>query len=152
MPDAAKFRRKMRAMKTVVKEQLAKAVERQAEAVTKEMRAFLLIGYPAVAAKTDIGWTWGEDLPRGAIRVGEFRGKETAELTVVIYATAKQGSGFNVRWFEAGTRSRQTKTGANRGQIQARPFFYSVYRANKQRVLNNLRATLRRAVKKVNSM
>ena len=151
MVQSAKFKRKMSAMKTLVNEKLTEAVERQAEAVVKEMRLMLAIQEPGVAAKTEIGWTWGDDTPRGSVTVGKtsFGGEAMA---VTIYATAQQGSGFSAGWFEFGTKPRVTKSGANRGQITGAGFFFPVYRANRQRILNNLRSTLRRAVKKINAM
>lgn len=152
MPETARFDKKMRAMRGLVKDRLVKSIERWAERVVKEMRAMLVIQYPAVAAKVALGWTWG-DAPRGSITLGSYRGKETAELTVTIYATAKQGSGFSARWFEFGTNPRvQKTTGRATGQITARPFFYPVFRANKGRVQSGLRSTLRRAIRQINAM
>ena len=103
MVQSAKFKRKMSAMKTLVNEKLTEAVERQAEAVVKEMRLMLAIQEPGVAAKTEIGWTWGDDTPRGSVTVGKtsFGGEAMA---VTIYATAQQGSGFSAGWFEFGTK------------------------------------------------
>lgn len=152
MVQAAKFQRKMRAMRTEVRDRLVDAVERQAEAVCIEMRAMLAIQYPGVAAQVEIDWTWGEDMPRGAITVGKTgRGRDAERIAVTIYATSKQGSGFSAAWFEFGTAPRFTKSGKGTGRIIAGPFFYPVYRANRQRIANNLRATLRRAIKKINA-
>jgi len=152
MVDSAKFKRKMAAMRSEVKEALTRSVEANAEKVCTEMRAALAVQYPAVAAKVEIGWTWGE-APRGSFTIGKasFNGKETTALSVTIYARAKSGSGISAGWFEFGTAERFTKSGKSTGRITAGPFFYPVYRANRQRVQSSLRAVLRRAVKKINA-
>ncbi|EBA06002.1 hypothetical protein [Sagittula stellata] len=150
MVETSRFRRKMAAMRTEVREALANAIERNADNVCAEMRIMLAVQYPAVAAKVDIGWTWG-DAPRGSITVGKVGGRETDQIAVTIYATAKQGSGFSAAWFEFGTAERFTKDGKSTGRITAGPYFFPVYRANKRRVLTSLRSTLRRAVRKINA-
>jgi hypothetical protein len=147
----AKFARKMRAMRSDVKEALIKSVERNAEKVCDEMRLMLAVQYPAVVRQVEIGWTWG-DAPRGSFAIGKAsNGTETTSLSVTIYARGKQGSGISPTWFEFGTAERFTKEGESRGRITAGPFFYTVFRANRQRVQASLRAALRRAVKKINA-
>jgi len=139
-------------MRGLVKERMVEAIERNADKVVSEMRAMLAIGYPEVAAVTEIDWTWG-DAPRGSIAIGKFGANEYEMLVVTIYARGKQGSGISTAWFEFGTHPRvQKTTGRETGQITAFPFFFTVFRANRQRVQNSLRATLRRAVKRVNNM
>ncbi len=151
MVETTKFSRKMKLMRTEVREDLVRSVERNAEKVCVEMRVVLAITNPEVAAWVEIDWTWGET-PKGAVTVGTIGGKERSELAVTIYATTHQGSGFSAAWFEFGTAERvQTTTGRRVGRITASPFFFPVYRANKQRVLNSIRASLRRAVKKLNA-
>ncbi|GAA4218625.1 hypothetical protein GGQ68_002512 [Sagittula marina] len=151
MVQNAKFTKKMRAMRSEVKEALVRGVERNAEKVCDEMRLMLAVQYPAVAAKVEIGWTWG-DAPTGSFTIARAsNGAETTALSVAIYARGKQGSGLSAAWFEFGTAERVTKSGARRGRITAGPFFYTVFRANRQRVQASLRATLRRAVKKINA-
>lgn len=151
MVQNAKFAKKMRLMRSEVNEALSRSVERNAEKVCVEMRTMLAIQYPAVAAQVEIDWTWG-DAPRGSFTIGKAsNGAETTALSVTIYARGKQGSGLNAAWFEFGTAERFTKDGESRGRITAGPFFYTVFRANRQRVQASLRAALRRAVKKVNA-
>jgi hypothetical protein len=151
MPDSAKLSRKLAALKGLPQERLTTAIERQAEAVVRDMRAVLAATSPAVARRVEIAWTWGR-APRGAVTIDQVRGKDRASLTVTLYARARQGSGLDARWFEFGTAPRvQRKTGRRTGRIVARPFFFPVYRANRQRVLANLRSTLRRAVRKIDA-
>lgn len=151
MVDNAKFRMKMQAMRTEVKEALTKSVEANAEKVCTEMRATLAVLLPAVAANVEIDWTWGE-APRGAITLSKATsGKEFSSISVTIFARAKQGSGITPAWFEFGTSPRYHKSGKATGQITASPFFYPTYRANRQRVQSSLRGVLRRAVRKINA-
>lgn len=150
MADTARFKRKIAAMKTMVPERMQTAVARQADSLVAEMQAMLAIQQPAVAAQTEIDWTKGE-APKGSVTVG--RAEVKGGFTVTIYARGRQGSGFSAAWFEFGTAPRvQKTTGRSTGQIVATPFFFPVYRANRQRVLSNLRATLRRAMKKIDAM
>ncbi|WHZ35756.1 hypothetical protein [Sagittula sp. MA-2] len=152
MVETAKFRKKMAAMRTEVHEALVRSVEANAEKVCAEMRAMLAIQRPAVAAQVDIDWTWG-DAPKGSFTIGKasFNGAETTALTVTIYARAKSGSGISAGWFEFGTAPRFHESGKATGRITATPFFFPVYRSNRQRVQSSLRAALRRAVKKINA-
>lgn len=142
----------MQAMRTEVREALTKSIERQASAVVREMTAFLMATNPNVAKDVTIDWTWG-DAPRGSISLGRVGESEYSQLVVTIYARAKSGSGFDAAWFEFGTNERvQKTTGRRTGRITPTPFFFPVYRANKQRVLSNMRSTLRRVIRKINGM
>ena len=151
MVKSAKLSRKMNAMRSEIREALTRSVEQNAEKVCREMRVFLAVLHPRVARHVEIGWTWGE-APRGSFTIGKAsNGTETTALSVTIYASAKSGSGLNAAWFEFGTAERFTKSGKSTGRITAGPFFYTVFRSNRQRVKTSLRAALRRAVKKISA-
>ncbi|WP_305972698.1 MULTISPECIES: hypothetical protein [unclassified Mameliella] len=152
MVDSARFTRKMRAMETEVHDKLTRAIERWADRVVAEMRAMLALSYPAVAAKVDISWTWGQ-APAGAITVGQVGRNEFDQMVVTVYAKAKSGSGISAAWFEFGTAPRvQKKTGRPTGRISGASFFFGTYRSNRRRILSGLRSTLRRAVRNINAL
>lgn len=141
----------MRAMQTEVHDKLTRAIERWADRVVTEMRAMLAIAYPAVAPQVEIAWTWGE-APSGAITVGKVGRNEFDQMAVTVYARARNGSGFTAVWFEFGTAPRaQKKTGRYTGRITGASFFFGTYRANRRRIVSNLRSTLRRAVRNINA-
>lgn len=152
MVESARFERKMRAMRDVVQDKMATALERNAERVVKEMQVLLAVQYPAVFRRVEIAWTWG-DAPRGSITVGTVRGNDYDQIAITIYARGKQGSGITPAWFEFGTAPRvQKTTGRRTGQITAGPFFFPAWRANKKRVRASLQTTLRNALRKINAM
>jgi hypothetical protein len=149
--DATGLKAKFRALPDTIEEALKKQFEKEAEKLVKEMRLFLGASWPALEDDIEINWTWG-DAPAGAVTVGSYGRKDTAALVVTIYARAVSGSGVSAAWFEFGTAERvQKKTGRRTGRITASPFFFPPYRANRQRIRNNLRGALRRAVRKLNA-
>lgn len=151
MVDATGLRKKFRALPSVIEETLTKQFEKEADKLVKEMRLFLAITWPEVEPDIEIEWTWG-DAPAGSVQIGTVRGREIASIGVTIYARAKSGSGVAAHWFEFGTGERvQTKTGRRTGRITAGPFFFPPYRANRQRIRNNLRSALRRSVRKLSA-
>jgi hypothetical protein len=138
--NSAGLRRKFRQLPQVVNDALTKQVEKEASKLVAEMR------FLAPVPGLEIAWTWG-DAPRGAVVVRQVRNRERADLSVTIYA---RGRSVDARWFEFGTNERvQATTGRRTGRIVAQPFFFPPYRANRQRIRNNIRAALRRAVKKL---
>jgi hypothetical protein len=62
-----------------------------------------------------------------------------AGVSVTLRATAKEA-----RWFEFGTQTRQTKLGANRGPMPAKPTFYPRANAHRAQMLEDLAEMLRR--------
>lgn len=121
-------------------------MQRTAERVTREMRAF----NPLTDADIEINWTWG-DAPKGSVTLGTVRsgknpGKTYDKIAITIYA---RGRGFAAMWFEHGTAERfQKSTGRRTGRVTAQPFFFPVYRANKKRIRSTINAAVRRGFKK----
>lgn len=149
--STAKLSAKFKKLPKVIEEALTKQFEKEAEKLVVEMRALLAASWPEVASKIEIKWTWGK-APAGTVTIGSYGSKKTAALVVTIYAQSISGSGISPYWFEFGTAERvQKKTGRRTGRIYANPFFFPAYRANRQRIRNNLRSALRRAVKKLNA-
>lgn len=92
----------------------------------------------------------------------EWTGKRTAagsgrgnfsNPTVAITAaprTSKYPEGFPglARWFEYGTAPRHHKSGHYTGAMPAQPYFWPVWRGERDRVKRNLRNAARRGLKK----
>lgn len=135
-----KFKKRLRTAPKKVVDEVAVAMQRAAEATTKEMRVF----NPLTDADIEINWTWG-DAPPGAIKTGTFNGNSYEKMAITIYA---RGRHVRARWFEFGTPERYHKNGKSTGRIVAQPFFFPVYRANKKRIKSRIKAAVTRAVKK----
>lgn len=150
MADSAGLKAKFRALPKVIEDALRKQVEKEAGKVVAEQQILLAVSPYDIAKHIEIDWTWG-DAPAGSVVIGEVRGRESASIGVTIYARARSGSGMSAAWFEFGTAPRvQETTGRRTGRIMAQPFFFPPWRANRTRVKGNIRAALRRAVKKLN--
>lgn len=150
MPNVSGLKEKFAELPETIETALKDQIEKEAGKIVAFMRALLMAQPYDIKDKIEIDWTWG-DVPEGAVTVAEYRGKERLELVAKIYARGKQGSGIAAQWFEFGTKRRSTKLGRDRGSISASPFFFPAYRAEKSRANNNIRAALRRAIKKLNS-
>lgn len=144
----AALRAKFNRVPELVRDELIAAMEKSAAEMVSEMNAIAPI--PEITA----GWTWG-DMPKGAMRIGKFRGSEYGRIAITIYATAvdKDFGDFPAiaRWFEFGTAPRTQKTtGRFTGRIAAQPYFYPVIRGNKSRVKGSLTRAVNKAMKRAN--
>ncbi len=149
MVDSSRLRKKLSKVLPAVGNAMRDQIEKEATALVKEMRLYLSVTWPRVTRKVEIDWTWG-DLPAGVTRLRTVRSREFNEVSVTIYARGLKGSGISPAWFEFGTSQRvQKKTGRRTGAVPAGPYFFPAYRSNKQRIRNNIRGAVRRAVKKV---
>lgn len=136
----AKFQKRLRSIPDNVREEVTLAMQRTAERVVKEMRAW----NPLTDADIEINWTWG-DAPVGSVTVGKVAKTEYDKIGITIYA---RGRDFNAWWFEVGTNERFHKSGKSVGSITAQPFFWPVYRANEKSIRRTITAAVRRGVKK----
>lgn len=98
----------------------------------------------------EINWTWGR-APRGAVTVGQVR-PDPSGPRITIYATATttdRPGGFPgvATWFEFGTAERFHKNGKSTGAIDARPYFFPTYRANRDGVRRKIRARINKEVR-----
>lgn len=135
-----KFRAKLRDIPKDVKDEVILSMQRMADSIVDDMRAF----NPLTDADIEINWTWG-DAPKGAVKVGKVAGRAYDKISITIFA---KGRGFAAMWFEFGTAERFHKSGKRTGAITARPFFFPVYRANKARAQKAIGAAVRRGFKK----
>lgn len=122
----------MREIPLAVRLEVVRQLEREAEKIVRLMRAFAPIDDGVL--RDSIGWTWG-DVPKGAITVGRIAGNEHDRIAITIYAGG--GDAFYAWFQEFGTVN-----------MQANPFFFPVWRAEKRRARNNIRAAVRRGLKK----
>lgn len=142
----AQFKKRLRDIPVNVQNEVVLTMQKTAERVTREMRAW----NPLTDADIEINWTWG-DAPKGAITLGTVRsgkrkGRTYDQIAITIYA---RGRGFAAMWFETGTAERfQKTTGRRTGRITAQPFFWPVYRANKTRIRRAVNSAVRRGFKK----
>ena len=86
------------------------------------------------ALRDSIGWTWGA-APKGSVVVASVASKSD-DMRITIYAGNAEA--FYARWVEFGTQ-----------KMQAHPYFYVSWRANKRRTVRRLGKAVRDAAKKV---
>jgi hypothetical protein len=146
----AQLRAKFARVPDLVKDELVAALEKSARELVSEMNAIKPI--PEIT----IGWTWG-DVPKGALKIGEFRGNDYGRLSIKVYAEAHTSeymteTGFPAvaRWFEFGTAERFHKSGKSTGRITARPYFYPTMRANKSRIKGRITRAVNKGMKRAN--
>lgn len=145
----AAFRRRMRRIPKLVREEVTKQLEKEASKVVAFMESL-----NPLRGTIEIGWTWGE-APEGALSLGRVEDGGREGIFITIYATAATSeypSGFPAiaRWFEFGTAARYQKTKANKysGEIKASPYFFPPWRAERRRVKSNINRAVKRAFKK----
>lgn len=152
-----KVRAQLNAVPELVRRELIREMERSANEMVKDMRA--LVPVRSGVLRASIGWTWG-DVPAGALKIGQVRGRSYGRLAITIYAGNR--AAYYARFVEFGTRPhavgrnasldrglRQDGIGLHPG-ASPRPFFYPVYRANRRRVRARLSRAVTRAVKQAN--
>lgn len=114
----------------IVKRELEKQIEKEAEKLVGQLRAIAPRGKTGNMAES-IGWTWGE-VPKGSLKIGQAFGKGYGKLSATIYVGA-----FYSRFVEFGTV-----------KMPSSPFFFPVFRASKQNIRSNLSRAVTRAMKK----
>lgn len=134
--------RKFKTAPKVVHDEIAKEMERTGAEIVAAMDAIKPL------PEIKVGWTWGS-APKGSVTVGRVGRNEFAKISISIYATTPNGSGFDAKWFEFGTNPRFHKSGKYVGRITASPFFYPVYRANKRLIRGRISRAITRGLKKV---
>jgi hypothetical protein len=137
-----------------VPERIKDGVRQELEAAAREMVAQMNAIKPIPEIK--IGWTWGAP-PSGAMPVGKVSaGGKIAISIYAVSATAEAGGQTGSRltgiptWFEFGTAERFQKNGKSTGSIQASPYFFPTYRANKGRVRSRISRRITKEIKALN--
>lgn len=126
---AEALRRRFKAIPDKLRQGIADAMEKQAEAVCVEMRRLAPKGETGKLT-VSIGWTWGA-APKGSISLGAVAPDEKSLLRITIYAGGDDA--FYARFQEFGTQ-----------KMVANPFFWPTWRKNRTKV----RAGISRAVGK----
>lgn len=139
MKGEAALKTAMMAIPQKIRDEVARELEAQAVKVVRDMKR--LVPVDSGALRDSIGWTWG-DAPKGAVSVGQVRGRQYARMAITIYAGTRDKSlgtadAFYARFQEFGTV-----------KMPANPFFYPAWRANKTRVKAALTRAVKRAVRK----
>lgn len=139
----AKLHRKLQRMPEAAKAQIKTAMEKSADEIVAMARN--LAPVDSGALRDSIGWSWGK-APQGAMTLGKVAAASLAgDLTITIYAGTRDkklgdADAFYVRWVEFGTK-----------KMDAQPFFFPSYRANKKRARSNIRRAVTKAAKEVAS-
>ena len=125
---------KMRRFPVEVQDEIRRAMEKSADEIVGMMKR--LAPVESGTLRASIGWTWG-DAPTGSFTLGEVReGKRAGNLRITIYAGSE--AAYYARWQEFGTR-----------KMAANPFFFTSYRALRDRVRGRTRRAVNKAAKKV---
>lgn len=137
----AKLHKKLQRMPEVAKAKIKAAMEQGADEIVAMMRN--LVPVDSGALRDSIGWTWGK-APQGAMTIGKMAASNLAsELTITIYAGTRDkklgdADAYYARFVEFGTK-----------HMDASPYFYVSYRANKKKVRSRIRRATTAAAKEV---
>lgn len=137
----AKLHKKLQRMPDVAKARIRTAMEQGADEIVAMMRN--LVPVDSGALRDSIGWTWGK-APHGAMTIGKMAASNLAsELTITIYAGTRDkklgdADAYYARFVEFGTK-----------HMDASPYFYVSYRANKKKVRSRIRRATTAAAKEV---
>lgn len=145
----AKLQRKIDRLSDAAKTEIRTALEDAANEIVRMAKGLVpVLKSPderrrAGALRDSIGWTWGK-APKGAMTLGKVAESAIGgDLTITIYAGSRDKSSgvddaFYARWVEFGTQ-----------HMNAQPYFFPSYRANKKRAARRIRAGVRRAARAV---
>lgn len=139
-----RLRAQLNALPDAIKAEIRAAMEKSAEEIVAMARGLApVLKEPDQrrqqgALRDSIGWTWGE-APKGAMTLGKVQADTNSDrMVITIYAGNSEA--FYARWVEFGT-----------AKMQARPFFYPSYRANRRRLRGRANRALKKAAQKVAS-
>ena len=157
--NLAKLERKIRALPVRAKVEITKAMASSADEITDLMRNLVPVNDGAL--KKSIGWGWGPDVPKGAMKLATVAGRGLAkDFTITIWAGDNEA--FYARWVEFGTAAHAVdagggtvagKAGFARGEgdhhpgAKAQPFFYVSYRARRKSVKSKIARGVSKAAK-----
>ena len=146
--NLARLNRKLARLPQASIDKIRPAMEAAADEVVGMAKR--LVPVASGALRDSIGWTWGNDIPAGALVIGQLRGRKGGSArrrssrprgkrqvdSITIFAGDRVA--FYARFVEFGT----VKTPAT-------PFFYPAYRAQRKRVKASIRKATREAAKAV---
>ena len=135
----AALHRRFEAIPDRIKDAVVEPMEAYAEQIVAMMRS--LVPVKSGALRDSIGWTWGDDAPKGSLRIAQVSGRDFGGISITIYAGTRDKSlgdadAYYAMWQEFGTRN-----------MPANPYFYVSWRANRGRVKAGITRVVRKAIK-----
>lgn len=148
MVEDAGLKRKLRAIPDKVVSAVKGQMEVHAAQIVAEMRMLAPVlkdpdkRRTPGALRDSIGWTWGK-APKGAMTIATVKGRAVDGLFITIYAGTRDkklgaSDAFYARFQEFGT-----------AKMPASPFFFVVWRSNKQRVRSSISRAVKKAVQSI---
>lgn len=132
--NRARLQRKLDRLPAAAKSAIKGAMAEAADDIVRMMKS--LVPEDSGALKESIGWTWGRDVPKGAVIAAVVKSALGNDLTITVYAGNDEA--FWARWVEFGTV-----------KMPAQPYFYVSYRANRKAAKRKIRKATRDAARKV---
>lgn len=132
--NRARLQRKLDRLPAAAKSAIKGAMAEAADDIVRMMKS--LVPEDSGALKESIGWTWGKDVPKGAVIAAVVKSALGNDLTITVYAGSDEA--FWARWAEFGTV-----------KMPAQPYFYVSYRANRKAAKRKIRKATRDAARKV---
>lgn len=129
---------KLEKMKRLAKLKVRLAMEESADEIVRMAKG--LAPVDSGALRDSIGWTWGA-APSGSMTLTTLARSGESDLRITIYAGTRDkklgdADAFYASWVEFGTQ-----------HMQAHPFFFPAYRANKKRARSRISRAINKAVK-----
>lgn len=86
--------------------------------------------------RDSIGWVWGSEIPKGAVKLGTVRGGSRRDPNLIITVFAGNEKVFWARWQEFGTT-----------RHKSHPYFFPAYRAQRKSIKSRIRRAVSKAAK-----
>lgn len=152
-----KVRRQLAAVPQVVADEVRASLQASAQSLVAQMNTL------KPSPKITVGWEWTNGIGLGSgVSVRTYKNPRTGKtgqygiIAIRVFAVGPQLNSrirFNLaQAFEFGTdKRRQVTTGRKTGAMDAQPYFYPAYRANKRAIRSRVSAAVRRAAKQLNA-
>lgn len=144
-----RLKRKLGQFPTVVREEIAKAMEQSANEIVSLAKSLAPVDDGDL--QMSISWTWG-DAPKGSMVLGQVKssGKGAGNVQITVFAGG--GDAFYARFIEFGTAPHVNGgrfAGSQHPGTSAQPFFYPAYRATRKRAKGRVTRAVNKAAKRV---
>jgi Bacteriophage protein of unknown function (DUF646). len=143
------LKRKMRAFPLRARQEIARAMEQNAEEIVK--LAKFLAPVDDGDLQMSIGWSWG-GAPKGSMVLGEVRQEGRGAGNMVITIFAGNSTAYYARWVEFGTSAHVQGgmyAGTQHPGTPARPFFFPSYRRLRKRSKARTSRAIRNAARAI---
>lgn len=169
-----KLIRKFQQLPPKAEKEIRLAMEKGAEEVVTLAKSLAPLGIASGrnssnnpgALRDSIGWTWGDSVPKGSIKLGSIsngNGRRPGDLVITIFAGDDKA--FYARWVEFGTKPHTitaknaptlSRAGINFGPSVSHPgastsnaFFFPAYRAVRKRIRTRISRAVNKSVRDV---